>query len=57
MGKTLLRNARAIVSCDERDRVYEHCDLLIEGQEVLEIAPHISWSIRTTTFSRPLSAT
>ena len=42
MGKTLLRNARAIVSCDERDRVYEHCDLLIEGQEVLEIAPHIS---------------
>ena len=34
MGKTLLRNARAIVSCDERDRVYEHCDLLIEGQEV-----------------------
>ena len=42
MAKTLLRNARAIVSCDERDRVYEHCDLLIEDQKILEIAPHIS---------------
>ena len=31
MTKVLIKNARAIVTCDSEDHVYYNCDLLIEG--------------------------
>lgn len=40
--KKLIRNAQAIVSCDEKDTVYRDADLLIEGQEILSIGKNLS---------------
>ena len=42
MSKTLIKNARAIISCDEKDTVYKNCDMLIDGPEILEIAPGLA---------------
>lgn len=42
MGKaTIIRQAAAIVSCDEQDHLWTNCDILIEGPKIAEIAPHI----------------
>ena len=32
--KTLIRNARAIVTCDEQDRILYGADLLINGNQI-----------------------
>ena len=37
--KILIKNARAIVSCDGEDRVYRDADMLIEGPRILAIGP------------------
>ncbi|MBQ0058418.1 MAG: amidohydrolase [Lachnospiraceae bacterium] len=41
MGKILIKNAKAIVSCDALDTVYRDCDMLIENEQILDIAPGI----------------
>lgn len=41
MGKVLIKNARAIVSCDLEDRVYYNCDLLIEDNKIAKIGTGI----------------
>lgn len=38
----LIRNAQAIVSCDEKDTVYKDSDLLIEDQKIIEIGQNLS---------------
>ena len=35
--KILIKNAKAIVSCDGEDRVYRDADMLIEGPKILAI--------------------
>lgn len=40
--KKLIRNAQAIVSCDEKDTVYKNSDLLIEDQKIIEIGQNLS---------------
>ncbi len=43
MGKKLLlKNAKQIVSCDSRDRVYSDSDILIDGQEIVAIGKGLS---------------
>jgi len=43
MGKTtLIRNAKAIVTCDSQDRVYWNADMLIEGPKILKIGPNLT---------------
>ena len=37
MNAVLIKNAKAIVSCDERDRVYFDSDLLIQGPAIKAI--------------------
>ncbi len=37
----LIRNARAIVTCDQEDRVYYNADLLIQGPKIVKIGPHL----------------
>ena len=34
--KTLIRNAKAIVTCDAQDHVYWNADLLIDGPRILK---------------------
>lgn len=42
MGKIIhIKNAKAIVTCDENDSVYWDSDILIRGQEILEIGPNL----------------
>lgn len=42
MEKTvLIRNARAIVTCDAQDRVYFDADLLIQGPKILKIGQNL----------------
>lgn len=41
MNRTLIKNARAVVTCDAGDRVFSDCDILIEGPEILQIARDI----------------
>ena len=36
-SKILIRNAKAIVTCDSRDQVYRDSDLLVEGPKILAI--------------------
>lgn len=36
-SKLLIKNARAVVTCDEKDHVYKDCDLLIEGPQITAI--------------------
>lgn len=40
--RKLLRNAQAIVSCDEKDTVYKDSDLLIEGPKIMDIGKDLS---------------
>lgn len=42
--KKLIKNAKAIVTCDEKDNVFYHCDILIDGPEIIQIAQNISCS-------------
>ena len=37
MNSILIKNAKAIVSCDEKDRVYFDADMLIEGPAIKTI--------------------
>lgn len=40
--RILIRNARAIVTCDEQDRVYFNADMLIEGPRIVKIGTGIT---------------
>lgn len=40
--KILIRNAKAIVTCDDNDSVIYDGDILIEGQEIIDIRKNIS---------------
>ena len=40
--KKLIRNARAIVSCDALDTVYYDSDVLIEGYQIKQIGKNLS---------------
>ncbi len=40
-NRLLIKNARAIVTCDLEDRVHYDCDLLIEGPRILQIEKNI----------------
>ncbi|NCC66009.1 MAG: amidohydrolase, partial [Spirochaetia bacterium] len=40
--KTLLKNIRSIVSCDQQDTVYTDCDLLIDGYQIQQIGKNLS---------------
>ena len=43
MEKTvLIKNAKAIVSCDDKDTVYKDTDMLIEGQKIAAIGKNLS---------------
>lgn len=44
MEKTLIKNALAIVTCDNKDHVYWNHDMLIEDRAIRAIAPSISCS-------------
>ena len=39
--KTLIRNAKAIVTCDAQDHVYWNADLLIDGPRILKIGSQL----------------
>lgn len=39
--KVLIKNAKAIVCCDYRDQVFREADILIQGEEILEIGKNI----------------
>lgn len=41
-GKILIKNASAIVCCNDSDDVYRNADMLIEGEKILEIGYGIS---------------
>ncbi len=41
MSKLLLKNARYIVSCDDRDTLYENCNLLIRDNAIEFIGPQL----------------
>jgi hydroxydechloroatrazine ethylaminohydrolase len=38
---TLIKNARAIVSCDVNDTVHHNCDILIQGPKIIQIGKNI----------------
>ena len=40
--KLLIKNAKAIVSCDAADRVYWDSDIMINGPEIMEIGPNLA---------------
>ncbi len=40
--KILIKNALAVVSCDSKDTVYDHVDILISEKKILEISPNIN---------------
>ena len=40
-NKTLIKNARAIVSCDDTDSVFRDCDILIEGPQIVQIGKNL----------------
>lgn len=40
--KKLIKNAQAIVSCDEKDTIFKDSDLLIEDQKIIEIGQNLS---------------
>ena len=42
MAKLLIKNAKAIVTCDGEDRVYRDADMLIDGPAILEIGQNLS---------------
>ena len=41
--KVLIKNAKAIVCCDYRDQVFREADILIQGEEILEIGKKKSY--------------
>lgn len=41
MKKTIIQNARAIVTCDEQDQVFSNADILIEGQAIVQIGKNL----------------
>lgn len=36
-SKILIKNARAVVTCDNKDQVYKDCDILLEGPKITAI--------------------
>lgn len=38
----MIRNAKAIVTCDGEDRVYHDADLLVQGPKILKIGPNLT---------------
>ena len=42
MGKLLIKNAKAIVTCDAEDRVYRDCDMLINGPAIVQIGKDLT---------------
>ena len=40
--KILIKNAKAIVTCDAEDRVYRDCDMLIDGPAIVEIGKDLA---------------
>jgi len=42
MSKVLIKNARAIISCDGQDRVYYDTDMLIDGPRIVKIGKNLS---------------
>ena len=40
--KTLIKNAKAIVTCDGEDRVYRDCDMLIDGPAIVKIGQNLA---------------
>lgn len=42
MKTILLKNAQAIVTCDEHDNVYQNADLLIESKKIKQIGQNLS---------------
>ncbi|NLF35207.1 MAG: 8-oxoguanine deaminase [Clostridiales bacterium] len=41
MSALLIKNARYIVSCDDRDTLYERCNLLIQDEAIAYIGPEL----------------
>lgn len=54
MQKILLKNAEAIVSCDDEGRVYQHCDILIENNIITQIGSNISLNNSCDTTSKKI---
>ena len=42
MAQILIKNAKAIVTCDAEDRVYRDCDMLIDGPAIMEIGKDLA---------------
>ncbi len=42
MKKTLIKNAKAIVTCDKQDSVYKNSDILIEGPKIIQIGKNLT---------------
>ena len=42
MPTTLIRNAKAIVTCDAQDHVYWDADILIDGPKIVKIGSHLT---------------
>jgi len=42
MKKTLIKNARAICTCDEKDQVFYDADMLIQGSAIIEIGQNLA---------------
>jgi formylmethanofuran dehydrogenase subunit A len=40
-NKVLIKNARAIVTCDSLEQVFYDCDILIDGPEIKEIGKNL----------------
>ena len=41
-AKKLIKHARAIVTCDEKDQVFWDCDMLIDGPQIIKIGKDIN---------------
>ncbi|MDO4478039.1 MAG: amidohydrolase family protein [Lachnospiraceae bacterium] len=41
MGKILIKNADAVITCDHQDRILKGCDILIDDNKIAKIAPGI----------------
>ena len=41
MGTLLLKNAAAVVSCDEKDRIYYNADIYIKDGEIISIGENV----------------
>lgn len=42
MGRKLIKNAKAIVTCDDRDQVFYDADMLIDGPKIIKIGKGLS---------------